>query len=318
MAEITRANALALINQQNLTEIWEGAERESAALRSFRSIPMSAKQARMPVIDALPTAGFVGETAGTRRKLTTNVVWASKVLEVEELAAIVPIPENVFEDTAFGVWEAVRPRLTEAAGRALDAAVFFGVGKPTSWPADLNAGARAAGNVYNPATAGDLGEDLNQTFALVEADGYDVNAVYSNTPKRAQLRGLRDLEGRPLYVASLREGGEPDQIWGEEIFWVRNGSWVNDDVVTPDGSGADFIVGDREAAILGRRSDFQFKILSEATLTDGSGAVVMSLAEEDMVALRMKIRVAFQVADATTIEGGTSAYPFAVLGTPAA
>ena len=68
MAEITRAEALALINQQNLAEIWEGAAADSAALRTFRTIRMGAKQARMPVIDALPSAGFVGETAGTRRR----------------------------------------------------------------------------------------------------------------------------------------------------------------------------------------------------------------------------------------------------------
>lgn len=317
MAEISRADALALINQQNSNEIWEGAPRDSAALRTFRHIPMGTKQRRMPVIDALPTAGFVGETSGPRRKPTTSIVWANKVLEAEEIAAIVPIPENVFDDTEYNVWEAVRPRIAEAVGRALDAAVFFGINKPVSWPAALNPGARAAGNVYDPATAGDLAEDLNQTMALVEADGYDVNVFYSNTPKKARLRGLRDSQNRPIYVNSLREGGEPDRIWGEEIAWVRNGSWINDDVVTPDGSGADFIAGDREAAILGIRQDITYKILDQATLTDGDGLVVVSLAEEDMIALRAKVRVGFQVADPTTIEGGSGAYPFAVLGTPA-
>lgn len=319
MAEVTRSDALALINQQNANEIWEAAVRDSAALRTFRRYPMSAKQARMPVIDALPTAGFVGETSGTRVKPTSGQVWANKMLEAEELAVIVPIPENVFDDTSFGVWEAVRPRIAEAVGAKLDGATFFGVGKPVSWPADLNAGARAAGNVYDPATAGDLAEDLNQTMALVEADGFDVNVFYSNTPKRATLRGLRDSQNRPIYVASLRDGGDPSTVWGEEIAWVRNGSWVNDDKTSPySGLGADFIAGDRNMAILGIRQDMTFKILDQATLTDPSTrAVLVSLAEEDMIALRCKMRVGFQVADPTTIEGGSGAYPFAVLGTPA-
>src|SRR5260221_9126558 len=119
MAEISRADALALINQQNSTEIWEAAVRDSAALRTFRRIPMGSKQRRMPVIDVLPNAGFVGETAGTRRKPTARVAGANKMLEAEENACIVSIPEKVFDDSAFGVWESVRPRIGEAVRKVV-------------------------------------------------------------------------------------------------------------------------------------------------------------------------------------------------------
>lgn len=310
MAEITRANALALINQQNSSEIFEMATRDSAALRTFRRIPMSAKQKRMPIIDALPTAGFVGgDTAGIRQKPTSNIVWANKMLEAEEIAVIVPIHENVFDDSAFNVWEAVRPRIAEAVGKVIDGAVFFGTNKPASWPDSLEDGARAAGNAYSAATAGDLAEDLNQVLALVEADGFDPNVFYSNIPKRASLRGLRDTQNRPIYEQSVREG-DVSTVWGVPIEWVRNGSWVN---AGAGPVGAHFIAGDRDMAILGIRQDMEFKILDQATLTDGAGAVTISLAEEDMIALRCKMRIAFQVADPTTIEGGSSAYPFAVL-----
>ncbi len=52
-----------------------------------------------------------------------------------------------------------------------------------------------------------------------------------------------------------------------------------------------------------------FKLLDQATV----GGV--NLAERDMIALRVKMRVGFQVASSTTREGGATAYPFAVLGT---
>jgi HK97 family phage major capsid protein len=129
------------------------------------------------------------------------------------------------------------------------------------------------------------------------------------------LRGLRDDQNRPIYVPGIREGGPTDQVWGINIDWVRNGSWVLADN-DPDDVGAHFIAGDREAAILGLRQDMTFKFLTEATLTDGAGAVLMSLAEEDMIALRVKMRLGYQVADPTTIEGGSSAYPFAILAEP--
>lgn len=312
MAEISRTDALALINQQNSNEIWEAAAQTSAALRSFRRIPMSAKQRRMPVLDVLPTAGFVGETAPSRTKPTSKQAWANKILEAEEIAVIVPIPENVFDDTAFNVWESVRPRIAEAVGAVLDGAVFFGTDAPASWPDSLEVGARAAGNVYSRATAGDVGEDLNQTMALVEADGFDPNIFWSHTPERPGLRGLRDANDNPIYISSLRDGGPVNLLYGIEIDWVRNGSWIAAAAGPPE-VGADFICGDRQAAILGVRQDMTFKILDQATLTDGAGVVQISLAEEDMVALRAKLRVGFQVADPTTIEGGSGAYPFSIL-----
>jgi HK97 family phage major capsid protein len=310
LADISRVEALSLINQQNSNEVWQQAAETSAALRSFRQVRMSVKQQRMPVIDVLPTAAFVTGDTGT--KVTAEQAWVTKMLEVEEIAAIVPIPENVFDDASFNIWSEVRPRVAEAVGKVLDGAVFFGTNKPASWPDSLEDGARAAGNLYSMATAGDLAEDINQTIALVEADGFDPNVIWSRRKLRAKLRGLRDNNLQPIYSTSLKSDGAVPAVYGIDLEYVTNGAWV--EPVASPAAGAEVIVGDRTMAILGIRSDMQFKILTEATLTDGAGNVVFSLAEQDMIALRVKMRVAFQVADPTTIEGGSAAYPFAVLG----
>ncbi len=312
MAEISRTDALALINQQNSQEIWDTAAKTSVALATFRTVPMSSKQRRMPVIDVLPGAGFVGEVSGSRQKLTTRVAWVNKILEAEEIATIVPIHENVFDDTEFNVWETVRPKIAEAIGLVLDQAVFFGVGKPVSWPDDIWTGADAAGNVFERGTGVDLAEDLNQLMALVEEDGFDPDTFWSHVPEKKNLRGLRDADDRPLFVENIRDKGITDAVWGLPIAWVANDSWVPGAAGGAD-EGADFIVGDADAAILGLRQDMTFKILDQATLTDGAGAVEISLAEEDMIALRVKMRVGFQVADPTTRLGGSGAYPFAIL-----
>lgn len=301
MADISRAEALALINQGNTNEIFQQAREFSAALRTFRTVPMGTKQVRMPVLEALPTAGFVTET-GT--KTTSQVTWESKTLEAEEIAVIVPIHENVLEDSTFDIWGEVRAAVAEALGAVLDGAVFFGTNAPSSWPDSLAEGARAAGNFYDSDTTGDLAEDINQTMALVEADGYDPNTVYTNRALRASLRGLRDDNGVPIYSRSLRTDGATDLVYGLDLAFVTNGAWV----AGSSEGGATAIVGDASKAILGLRSDVEYKILTEATV--GS----INLAERDMVALRAKFRIGFQVADPTTIEGGSSAYPFAVLG----
>lgn len=300
MADINRTDAAGLLaDATNINEVMQQAAQTSAALRTFRKVNMGKKTATLPVIDALPTAGFVTEDSdSTGVKPTAKQVWVSKTLTAEEIAVIVPIHENVFADSDIDVWAEVRPRIAEALGAALDAAVFFGTNKPASWPNSLQDGAVAASNSYSAATAGDLAEDINQTWALVEADGFDVNVQYAKRSLRAQLRGLRDDNNQPIYLENFRGDGRTNAIYGEDVEWVTNGAWTTSDKL---------IVGDRNMAILGIREDVSYKILTEATV--GS----LNLAERDMIALRAKFRVAFQVADPTTIEGGSSAYPFAIL-----
>src|ERR1041384_2967799 len=116
MADISRADALTLINRQNAGEIWQAALEFSAALQTFRRVNMGTKQTRYPVIGALPSASFVGgEDADDAEsvKPTTAMDWSDRVLEAEEIAGIAVIPENVIDDAAndFDIWAEVKPRI---------------------------------------------------------------------------------------------------------------------------------------------------------------------------------------------------------------
>jgi hypothetical protein len=167
----------------------------------FRQIRMATNQTRMPVLSALPTAYFV--TGDTGLKQTTEAAWANKYINVEEIAAIVPIPEAVLADAiGFDVWGNVMPLLQNAIARALDAAIFFGVNKPASWPNAIATDAATAGNTVNRGTAtaaqGGLAGDLSAAFATVERDGFDVNGFVANSTYKGLLRDVRDTQGRQL------------------------------------------------------------------------------------------------------------------------
>lgn len=307
MAAISRADALALINRQNASEVWQAAVQFSAALRAFRKVNMGTKLKRYPVIDALPTAGFVsGEDADDEDaiKPTTVQKWTFRDLEAEEIAGIVVIPENVLDDTDPGIdlWGEIRPRIAEAIGKTLDGATFFGVNSPATWPDGLVPSAVAAGNVYVEGTSGvDIAEDINQTIALVEADGHDVTDAFARRTIRSRLRGLRDDNGQPI-IQSPTAGSNVPSLYGADLQYVANGSWRNAD--------ATLLVGDASYAVLGIRQDITYKFLDQATVT--IGGQLISLAERDLIGLRFKMRVAFQTAETMTAES-EDAYPFAVL-----
>lgn len=309
---VTRADALSLIARQDAREIWQGAVQFSAALRTFRTVNMGKKQVRYPVAATLPTAAFVtGEDPGdaAAKKPVTTLDWGDRELVAEEIAGIVVIPENVIDDAEpeFDLWAEIRPRIVEAVGVTLDGAVFFGVGTPASWTTEGALGivpqAVAAGNVYAEGTSGvDIAEDINQTIALVEDDGYDAPTAYARRRLRAQLRGLRDDNGQPI-IQPPTAGANVPTIYGADLFWVQNGAWVDAD--------AKLIVGDPRYAVLGLRQDITYKFLTEAAVT--INGTLVSLAENDLVGLRFKMRVGFQTAQAPTAEGGDDAFPFAVL-----
>jgi HK97 family phage major capsid protein len=305
---ISRSNVSALVPDEVANEIIQNVVDQSAALRLFRRVNMSTNQQRMPVLAALPTAYFVNGDTGLKQ--TTEMMWDNKFLFAEEIAAIVPIPEPVLDDASFDVWGEIRPRLTEAIGRTLDAAIFFGTNKPASWPSDIATAAIAAGNAYTRGTAtaaqGGIAEDLNQTMALVEADGFAPNGFVTRTTYKARLRSARDTTGQKLLDVGA------STIEGEPLIYAMPGLW-------PSGAGAaEMFAGDWTQGILAVRQDITYKILDQAVIQDNTGAIQYNLAQQDMVALRVVARYAWQVPNPINYEQQTEAsrYPFGVLRAP--
>ena len=302
MADISRADALALLATQELDSIIKPETSGSAALAAFRSIRMSAGTVSMPVLAALPTAGWVtDDTSGsaTGTKPTSKVSWTGKNLVAEEIAVIVPVHENTIADTRFDIWGEVRPLVSQEFGRVLDEAVFFGVNKPATWldPA-LVPGAIAAGNTIADGTGIDLADDINEAFGFVEDDEFDVNVAFTGRFLRRRLRGLRDADNSPIYLDGVRSDNRTAEIYGQDLMYVGNRSWDRDEAV--------LLAGDRSKVLLGIREDVQVKLLTEATI----GGI--NLAEKDMVALRFKFRVAYSTAFSTA-GGEVTDYPFAVI-----
>jgi HK97 family phage major capsid protein len=297
---ISRTDADALIPEDVATAIMQSAVESSAALSLFPNVPMSSKVRRMPALSALPVAYFVNGDTGLKQ--TTEMAWGGRYLEAEEIAAIVPIPEAVLDDADYDIWAQVQPRLAEAVGRTLDAAIFQGTNKPASWPTAVIPAAVAAGNIYergtNAATAGGIAADINGLFSVVEDDGYVVDGLVASGTYRGLLRNARDANGVLLSEVS---GGT---IYGVPIRYLNRTLWT-----APN----EALAGDFSLGMIGVRQDLTYKILDQAVITDDAGVVIYNLPQQDMLAMRVVARYAFQVATPYVFGQAGTEYPFAVM-----
>lgn len=307
----SRTDAAALIPEEVSTEMMGKATEQSAALSLFRRVPVGRAQVRFPVLSALPVAYFVGGDTGLKQ--TTEVAWSNKFLNIEEIATIMPVPDNVVADVEANIWDEAMPLLTEAFGRTLDAAIFFGTNAPSSWPSDVTTAAVAAGNdVTEAATAAQGGfyGDLDNLYEKIEADGYEVDGFVASTAAKSKLRKARDTQGRKL--DETRVSGDLMTLDGLPVAYAMRGLF-------PAGGGAGtntrLFAGDFSRFVLGVRQDITMKILDQAVIQDNTGAIMFNLAQQDMTAVRLTFRVGWQVSNPINNEQATEAsrYPAGVL-----
>lgn len=315
MASIDRSALSGLIPEPVTREIMQGAIAESAVLRMGRRLAnMSSKTQTINVLDALPSAYFVnGEAtdsgAGDAFKRTTKMAWDKKKLYAEEIAVIVPIPEAALDDADYDIWGEVKPRLTEAFGKVIDAAILFGTNKPSTWRAGVVPSAIAAGNGVPIGTS--VFDDIigeNGLISKVELDGFNPNGVMSAIQMRGKLRGLKDTTGQPIFKSDM-QGATRYGLDGMDMYFPMNGAF--------DPNQAQMIVGDWSQLVYAIRQDMTFKIFTEGVIQDPSTkAITYNLMQNDMVALRAVMRLGWEIANPVNAYNADKAnpFPFSVYG----
>ena len=294
---IDKTNIEALIDTQVANEIFEGVVRESKALSMFRRLPnMTSDKTKLRVLDSLPIAYFVDESTNNGRKNLTKMAWDKKYINAAELAVIVPIKENVLNDTSIDIWSEVKPRIVEAFGKKIDNAIFNGTDKPADWRAGLIPSIVTAGAEV---TEGDnLYSDINDVMTKVEESGYNVTGLLGGVGLKGKFRMLTDTTGQPI------KGTEIDSL---PKAFLDNGAW--------DKTKSILIAGDFSQAVYAIRQDVTYKVLTEAVIQDpSSGDILYNLAQDDMVALRVVMRLGWEIPNPVNALNETATrFPFANL-----
>lgn len=294
---ITKANAEALFTTDEYGEIVQGVVKQSKVLSMFtRLADMSSSKMRMKVLDALPVAYWVGSTNNGRKNITSQA-WKDKYIIPQEIAVIVPIKEDVLDDASVDIWAQVRPRIVEAFGKKIDEAIIVGVDKPDGFRADLLTSILNA-NAY-VTQSGTLYSAINDAMVKVEESGYVPNGILGGIDVKGQFRMMLDTSGQPI------KGTEIDEM---PKAYLDNGAW--------DKTKAKLIVGDFTQAVYSIRQDITYKLLTEGIIQDpSSGDILYNLAQEDMVALRVVMRLGWEIPNPVNAlqPDEASRFPFAAI-----
>ncbi|NPV85991.1 MAG: phage major capsid protein [Anaerolineae bacterium] len=306
--DINRTDVAGLVPVEYSNEIARGvAAEQSAVMRLGRRLrDMARYQTKLPVMSALATAYFVSGDTGLKQ--TSEVNWQDVTITAEELAVIVPIPQAVLDDSSAPIWDMVLPDIQTALGQAIDMAVLFGTNKPASWPAAIVTAANSAGNAVAIGTGADLYEDIlgeNGVVAKIEADGFMMSGSIAHMTMRGKLRGVRTTDGQLIFQPSMQTPGQYT-LDGAPILFPTNGAM---------NSSYPLIVGQWDQLVYSIRQDMNWKVFDTGVIQDGSGVIVYNLLQQDMVALRVTMRLGFAVPNpANRVQPSSgNRYPFGVL-----
>lgn len=273
------------------TDIIKEIARGSSVLRMAKTEKMTSDKKKFNVLTDGAGAYWVGE--GERIK-TSGSKWIHPEIEAKKLAVIIPVTREKLEDTTINVFSELKSQIAESFYKKIDSACLFGTDTPF------------ATNIFGSITTNNMlvtdnkNIDLavSDAMALVEECGYDPDGFVGSIGIKNQLRQLRDANGAPAYV----NGTTGTELYGQPIEFVRNLAW--------DRGKCDIITGAWKYAIVGIRDGISYEILREATLQstlDGDGQP-LSLAEQDMVAIKATMRIGFLVVK----EDAFAAFKYAV------
>ncbi len=280
MADTTylKDNLTGFVPTPTAAEIIKDVTRGSSVLRLSKVQPMDSETLKIPVMVSGPGAYWVGET---ERIQTSTAQWIFPELAAKKIGVIVPVTKEKLKDTTIDVFATVQPYIAEAFYKAIDAACLFGTNSP--FAKNIYDVAKDAGATVAEGTNDKLDLDISDVMALVENAGHDANGFAAGYDLKNSLRKLRDGNGNQLYVPGVDE----ETLYSQPIEFSRNGAW--------DKTKARAIAADWKYSIVGIRDQIQYEVLKEATLqsvTMGDNKP-LSLAENDMVAIKATMRIGF-------------------------
>lgn len=241
--------------------------------------PMTAPTKEFTFWANTPSAYWVGE--GKRIK-TAVASFLNVKMEAHKIGVIIPTTKEKLNDTVINIFEEMKKPTADAIYQKIDMAGMFGIDSPFKF--NLFDNAVKNGMFIVDGTNASLDLDVSDTMALVEEEGFEVNGFIGHTGIKNRLRKLRDGDGNQLYVS----GVDTNELYNQPITFAKGKASF-------DREKAQLFAGDWSKSLIGIYQGLEYETLREATLQDTlwTDGKPLSLAEQDMIALKVTARIAF-------------------------
>jgi len=240
------------------------------------------------VIPSLGTSVSVFWTLEGGKKKSTQPKFNVVTQTLKKLAAIVPMTEEILEDSAVDLKSLLGQLFAEATAKEEDVQFFAGIGSP--WTGVLNNGDVEFVELDVPAADMDADAllDLQDKCPTGSQDGAK---YYFHRTVLSVIRKLKGTDGQYIYQAP--GAGLPGTIWNKP-YETSDAFPALADI--EDGDAFVLYGNLKQTCIFGDKQQLRVKLLEEATITDTDDQTLINLAEQDMVALRIVERVGYTCA----------------------
>ncbi len=294
--DISRHTTNVILDPEVSSEIWANAIEESAFMRAARRINIPGSGMKIQTITGEPQANWVDET---NLKPVGFHTFGSKTITPYKLAIIEPFSQEFLRDKDALYAECVR-RLPAALGKKFDSTIMGAVAPGSGFDV---LGTGVSSTSLLPDSSNHITE--YDRFVAVDAaiaanDGILSNVILAPQGKSIVL-GAKDGQSRPLFTPGVGSNAI-GSILGADVT-VAKGVYVAGAAGTGGAAGTPAVVGvagDFSDVVWGSVEGIKMSASNEATLSytnANSQTVTINLWQQNMVAVRFEIEVAFAVRD---------------------
>ena len=271
------------------------------ARREFRYLPFVGP-GNTRDITTLASSVTMTWTEEAVAKTATQPVFGRVQQTLKKLAAIIPMTEELLEDTIINLPGLIAELVAEATAQEEDEQFFDGTGAP--WTGICNNGAvthqvMGAGLGFADITAEDLldMQDAGLVGAHKGAKYYLQRTIFSYVRKLRE-DAVTAGDGAGAFIYQRPQGEIPATIWNYPFELVEAMPDLNDNAAN---KGFVIFGNLKRYVIWGDKGGMKVKILTEATITDADGQTTIKLGMQDMIAYRFVQRIGYVLPVPTAI-----------------
>ena len=298
--DISRQTSNVALPSDVSQEIWANAVSESAFMQLGRRINIPGTGTTVQTITGEPTANWVAET---NAKPLSAHTFGKHAITPYKLAVIEAFSSEFLRDKAALYDECVR-RLPASLSKKFDSTIT-GTTAPGSGFDVLGTGVSKV-SILDGANTTTYKQFVAADAAVSAADGI-LNAIALAPQGKSIVLGATDTTGRPIFVAGP-ESNTVGTILGANVV-VSKGVYVAG-AATGSVPAVVGVAGDFSGVIWGSVEGVKMAVSDQASLVDGSGNTI-NLWQDNMVAVRFEVEVAFAAMDKSQLVLLTGAVPSA-------